>query len=228
MDRVLLDSGTAYSKLYYLDEDRFDVLPNRILRLSLGQNTVVAATGHNASRFSSRVVNELLALAYGGLDLMTEDDFVLVDCGARDIKLVQVQGRQVQEMNWNTECGAFCGQTVELLLSHFGLESETIAPAGKPLAVTCGVLGMTQLFDLIAADVPPEEALARFVRGIAENVHRFAGRPEKLYLSGGLCENRLFLASMECEVVPLGRFVLLEGLRADLDRTSPGLGAAWP
>lgn len=278
--RVLLDSGTAYSKLYRLDSGLYEAVPNRALKaliagipdgLAVGPRddlrpgpapmpggqealggvppgpprlgrsglampdgapapnhkgnthalTVVAATGHNASRFSSRVLNELLALAYGGLELVAEDDFVLVDCGARDIKMVRVGGRRVQEMNWNTECGAFCGQTVDLLLGHFGLRAESIAPATRPLAVTCGVLGMTQLFDLIAADVAPEEALARFVRGIAENVHRFAGRPDRFYLSGGFCENRLFLDSLECEVLPLGRFVLLEGLRAELARSEP-------
>ncbi len=223
MHSILLDSGTAYSKLHLLEEDRYEVLPNQALKASLGLYHVVAATGHNASRFSERVINELLALAYGGLKIISDQDFVLVDCGARDIKLVQVQNRQVREMNWNTECGAFCGQTVELLLGHFGLQAAGIAPSRKPLAVTCGVLGMTQLFDLIAADVSPEEAVARFVRGIAENIYRFAGRPDKLYLSGGLCENRLFLESLDCDVVSLGRFVLLEGLRAELARSRPDL-----
>lgn len=222
MDRILLDSGTAYSKIRHLDSGRYEILPNRELKSSLGQYDVIVATGHNASRFASQVTNELLALAYGGLALIPEDDATIVDCGARDIKLVRFRGRRVEEMNWNTECGAFCGQTIELLQGHFGIISEEIAPSSKSLAVTCGVLGMTQLFDLIAADVPPEEALARFVRGIAENVHRFAGRPATLYLSGGLCENRLFVDSMDCNVVPLGRFVLLEGLMAEPGRVSPG------
>lgn len=221
MDRILLDSGTAYSKLFYLEDCRKEVVSNRALKSSVKRYEIVASTGHNASRFSDRMLNELLALAYGGLELIASEDFALVDCGARDIKLVQVEGRQVREMNWNTECGAFCGQTVELLLGHFGLNSEKIAPSTKPLAVTCGVLGMTQLFDLIAADISPDKALARFVRGIAENIHRFAGRPDRLYLSGGLCENRLFIDSLDCDVVPLGRFVLLEGLHAELLRTEP-------
>jgi hypothetical protein len=54
--------------------------------------------------------------------------------------------------------------------------------------------------------------VARFVKGIAINAYRFAGSPAKLYLSGGLCDNRLFMESLPCEVVPLGRFVLLAGL----------------
>lgn len=57
-----------------------------------------------------------------------------------------------------------------------------------------------------------EEAVARFVRGIALNAHRFAGAPEEVYLSGGLCNNPLFVACLPCTVHLLGRFVLLEGL----------------
>ena len=58
-----------------------------------------------------------------------------------------------------------------------------------------------------------EEAVARFVRGIALNAHRFAGAPKELYLSGGLCANPLFVACLPCTAHLLGRFVLLEGLK---------------
>jgi hypothetical protein len=37
-----------------------------------------------------------------------------------------------------------------------------------------------------------------------------------LYLSGGLCDNPLFVASFPCPVSPLGRFLLLAGLQATL------------
>jgi hypothetical protein len=56
-------------------------------------------------------------------------------------------------------------------------------------------------------------AVARFVKGIALNAFNFSGRPESLYLSGGLCDNQLFVNSFPCTVVPLGRFVLLKGLQ---------------
>ena len=71
-----------------------------------------------------------------------------------------------------------------------------------------------KIFDDIVAGSSETEAVARFVRGIALNGYRFAGSPEKLYLSGGLCANPLFVASFPCRLVPLGRFVLLEGLKA--------------
>jgi len=65
-----------------------------------------------------------------------------------------------------------------------------------------------------------EEAVAKFVKGIAVNAYNFAKRPEKLYLSGGLCDNPLFVGSFPCDIVPLGRFVLLAGLKESLEITS--------
>ena len=77
------------------------------------------------------------------------------------------------------------------------------------------------IFDAVVSGASEAEAVAKFVRGIALNAYRFANQPATLYLSGGLCENPLFVASFPCEVVPLGRFVLIEGLRATLESEQP-------
>ena len=58
-----------------------------------------------------------------------------------------------------------------------------------------------------------KEAFAQFLRGIAFNCENLVGRPKKTYLSGGLCMNPAFVQSFTCETIPLGRFVLIEGLR---------------
>ena len=71
---------------------------------------------------------------------------------------------------------------------------------------------MSHIFDAVSSGISEAEAVARFVKGIALNAFRFAGLPDTLYLSGGLCDNKLFTQSFPCRLVPLGRFVLLKGL----------------
>ena len=88
----------------------------------------------------------------------------------------------------------------------------------RPFSVTCGVLGMSRIFDAVVAGDSDAEAVARFVKGIAINAYRFAGSPETIYLSGGLCDNQLFVKSFPCRVIPLGRFVLLEGLKKTAEK----------
>jgi hypothetical protein len=68
--------------------------------------------------------------------------------------------------------------------------------------------------DDIAKGQEANVAISKFVHGIAFNAWNFAKKPKKIYLSGGFCENKCFVDSLSkyCEVVPLGRFLLCEGL----------------
>jgi len=122
-------------------------------------------------------------------------------------------------MGWNAECGASMGFTIELLAKYYDIDYTRVAVPETGFSITCGVLGMSHIFDAVISGRSETEAVAKFVRGIARNAYRFAGEPEKLYLSGGLCDNPLFTGSFPCTLIPLGRFVLLEGLKVSLQQT---------
>ena len=68
--------------------------------------------------------------------------------------------------------------------------------------------------DDIAKGSNAETAISKFIHGIAFNAWNFAKKPSKIYLSGGFCENQCFVDSLKryCDVEPLGRFLLCEGL----------------
>ncbi len=208
---ILGDFGTSYCKFLNLGEESGQptILPTKELP---GNLRCDLATGHNGQRFADRYVNELIALARGGEAVITEPDYVLLDCGSRDIKFVAFAGGKLKDMGWNTECGASMGFTIELLERYYDLDYREMTPPSHTFAVTCGVLGMSHIFDAVINGVPVSEAVASFIKGIAINAYRFCGSPQKLYLSGGLCANPVFVGSLPCEVVPLGRFLLLTGL----------------
>lgn len=211
---ILGDFGTSYCK--FLDLGPENPSPPTILpSKDLPRDTMVdIATGHNGRRFGRRYVNELIALARGGEALIAEKEYVLLDCGSRDIKFIRYENGRLADMGWNAECGASMGFTIELLERYYGLDYSRMAAPERTFSVTCGVLGMSDIFDAVIAGVEVGEAVARFIKGIAINAHRFAGSPATLYLSGGLCDNPVFVNSFPCHVVPLGRFVLLRGLEA--------------
>ena len=210
---ILGDFGTSYSK--FVDLSSAAQEPYVIKTKELGaEHRVTLATGHNGKRFSDWYVNELTVLARGGEKLIAQDDFVLLDCGSRDIKFICYSNGRLKDMGWNSECGASMGFTIELLERYYDLDYHKLPLPDRPFSVTCGVLGMSRIFDAVVTGTPDSEAVARFVMGIAINAYRFAGSPAKLYLSGGLCDNPLFVKSFPCELIPLGRFVLLHGLAA--------------
>jgi len=207
---LLADFGTSYCKIL----DTLSDAPPRIVATRDLERDFCAdlATGHNAGRRSRQSINELTALAWGGEYHIEEPDFVLLDCGSRDIKFIRYEGGRVTDMGWNAECGASMGFTIELLGKYYDLNFNSIPVPDSGFPITCGVLGMSNIFDAVVSGSTEIEAVAKFVRGIAMNGYRFAGSPQKLYLSGGLCDNPLFVGCFPCEVVRLGRFVLLTGL----------------
>jgi activator of 2-hydroxyglutaryl-CoA dehydratase len=206
----LADFGTSYCKFMDLATNTPQLIPTRELK----RNTRVdLATGHNGRRYADHYVNELTALAKGGETLIAGEKFTLLDCGSRDIKYVRYDRGKVKDMGWNAECGASMGFTIELLERYYSLDFSCMEVPSTSFSVTCGVLGMSHIFDAVVGGESEAVAVARFVKGIALNAFNFSGRPKVLYLSGGLCDNPLFVKSFPCEIIPLGRFVLLEGLK---------------
>ena len=100
------------------------------------------------------------------------------------------------------------------ILKFYNIKPEELHYEKEKFAVTCGIFGMEKIMDSISSGESPAKSVSKFVHGIAYNAWNFCKKPEKIYLSGGFCENKCLVDSLNnyCEVVPLGRFVLCEGL----------------
>jgi len=207
---LLADFGTTWTKLIDTETGTRRIEKSR----HVAHVHADLATGHNARPRSRASINELIALFEGGLHTVAENDFILVDIGSRDLKYIKVADRKVGEMDWSTSCGTLTGFTLELLASYFSIDYHTLTPSPKRDSFTCGLLGIERLFERLANGSSVEESVAAFTHSIALNAFNFIGKPEKFYLSGGMCDNPLFIASFPggVEVIPLGRFVLLEGV----------------
>lgn len=218
---IYLDAGTTYSKII-TDEKQFDdeffikqegnsayyILPSRIIK---AQNIVpTRSCGH----MSNASENEIIALAQGAKKRDISSDATVLDLGSRDAKWIKFKDGKFHDMDWNTSCASSTGATVEMLLKFYGVRAEELAFNDEKFAVTCGIFGMEKIMDSISAGVKPSEAISKFVHGIAFNAWNFCKKPEKIYLSGGFCDNKCLVDSLKnyCEVELLGRFVLCEGL----------------
>ena len=218
---IYLDAGTTYSKII-TDEKQFDdeffikqegnsayyILPSRIIK---AQNIVpTRSCGH----MSNASENEIIALAQGAKKRDISSDATVLDLGSRDAKWIKFKDGKFHDMDWNTSCASSTGATVEMLLKFYGVRTEELVFNDEKFAVTCGIFGMEKIMDSISAGVKPSEAISKFVHGIAFNAWNFCKKPEKIYLSGGFCDNKCLVDSLKnyCEVELLGRFVLCEGL----------------
>ena len=218
---LYLDAGTTYSKII-TDRNCFDeqflvceknnkfyyILPSSIIKSMKLQSD--ACCGH----MSNANENEIIALAHGAQKLDIDKDATVLDLGSRDAKWIRFKDGKFHDMDWNTSCASSTGATVEMLLKFYEVKAEELKFISEKFVVTCGIFGMEKIMDSISAGEKTAEAISKFVHGIAYNAWNFAKRPEKIYLSGGFCENQCLVDSLKnyCEVVSLGRFVLCEGL----------------
>ena len=217
---IYLDAGTTYSKIITVDEEfdsnylikqkdnkNYYIIPSsKINKLTL---SIKKACGHMANADE----NEIIALANGCKDYI-DSNATILDLGSRDAKWIRFKNSKFHDMDWNTSCASSTGATVEMLLKFYNLKREDLEFNEEKFAVTCGIFGLEKIMDDIANGSDAKSAIVKFVNGIAYNAWNFAKKPEKIYLSGGFCENKCFVDSLKnyCEVIILGRFILCEGL----------------
>ena len=211
--KTYIDAGTTWTKILKINNEIRDylVIPTRELKtLNLKYNK---STGHSLDKTKETYENEVVALAYGAKEFL-EDNFIALDLGSRDIKYVQYQNKKFKDMDWNCSCASATGATIEMLLKFYNVDVKDLNYTPEKYAITCGIFGLEKIMDDVAQGLEPNIAISKFVHGIAYNAFNFTKNPEKICISGGFCENKCFIDSLSqyCEVVPLGRFILVDGL----------------
>ena len=219
---LYLDAGTTYSKIIAVNDVLQELNPDKscndrnyyILESKSLKDydfKFVSACGHMTGSFVHE--NEIIALAKGAKKYVDGNATVL-DLGSRDAKWINFKDGKFHDMDWNTSCASSTGATVEMLLKFYDLSVDDLEFNSEKFNITCGIFGLEKIMDSISKGEKSSVAVSKFVHGIAYNAWKFAKKPEKLYLSGGFCENKCLVDSLSkyCEVVLLGRFILCEGL----------------
>ncbi len=231
MNKIVLDAGTTWSKIIetsdsnlmnnyndYLVKNennlKYYILPSSMLKEINFKFS--KATGHmSLSMLNNKkdYENEVIALIQGFRKRISSDALIL-DMGSRDSKWAAFKNGNFKDLDWNNSCSSSTGATIEMLLKFYNIDVRKLKFTNEKYVITCGIFGLEKIMDDIAKGSGAESAISKFIHGIAFNAWNFAKKPEKIYLSGGFCENQCFVDSLKnyCEVIPLGRFLLCEGL----------------
>lgn len=228
---IVLDAGTTWSKIVEkAPSAKMQGFSNYLIKSENGFNYYVMpsaklkeinfkfdrATGHmSLSMLNDKkdYENEVIALIQGFRKKINEDAIIL-DMGSRDSKWAQFREGKFKDLDWNNNCSSSTGATIEMLLKFYNVDVKDLKFCDEKYVITCGIFGLEKIMDDIAKGSDANSAISKFIHGIAFNAWNFAKKPSKIYLSGGFCENKCFIQSLSkyCEVVPLGRFLLCEGL----------------
>ncbi len=216
-DFSVCENGSSYSdREGQIFKGRTFIFPTKIF--SQKSIELCGATGHMVKqKLKPQGVyqNEAVALAYGFQKKVKDlQNATIIDIGSRDLKWIKFEENKFKDLDWNGNCGSSTGATAEMLCRFYDIDPENLVPQKEKISVTCGVFAMEKIMDEIISDTPADIAVAKYIHGIAYNAWVFSKKPDKVYLSGGFCMNKCFIESLGfyCEVVPMGRFMLIEGL----------------
>lgn len=139
-------------------------------------------------------ISEIKAHVYGAAWQSDLRDFVLLDLGGQDIKVVQVAAGMVCDLDLNDKCAASCGRYLENMAQLMEISLEELGRHhADPVELnsTCAVFSESELIGRIAEGIPLERLCAgvndSMVRRMLPMVMPFAGKP--LLVSGGAAMN---------------------------------------
>lgn len=198
-DRKILTKKKVSTMSFYRDYCSYD---QKIIvdadKLACGEFDVGISTGYgrnNTDLSLFKSINEIKAHAYGALYQLDQRDFLLLDIGGQDVKVIQVEDGMVINLDLNDKCAASCGRYLENMAQvlEVGMdELELHYDNPVHLNSTCAVFSESELIGKIAEGVSTEVLCASVNHSLYKRLKpllsQFSSR--NLVLSGGVSKNK--------------------------------------
>jgi predicted CoA-substrate-specific enzyme activase len=206
----LWDTVDFYTQFCREEEGRIFL---KLERLEMSKSKAVTVTGYgrNILTFSgTKVISELKAHTLGAVRQTGLNDFILLDIGGQDSKVIQVQGGRMRDFRTNDRCAACTGRYLENMARVLNLSLEQLSAHWEnpvELSSTCAVFGESELIAKLAQGEKPEKLAAgvnysifkRFKPLLTE--YKF----KTLVLVGGVAFNKalrhILKERLNCEVI---------------------------
>jgi len=139
-------------------------------------------------------INELKAHVYGAIYQTGLQDFILLDVGGQDVKVMKVEKGLITDLELNEKCAASCGRYLENMANILEVSiDELFIHYNEPVDLnsTCAVFSESELIGKIAEGIPMERLCAgvnySLYKKLLPLLSKFNGK--KLLLAGGVAKN---------------------------------------
>ncbi|MBB6216203.1 putative CoA-substrate-specific enzyme activase [Anaerosolibacter carboniphilus] len=201
---VLMESGMIVDQFkistmsFYRDYCNFDgKLAVDLKKLGVGDIDRGISTGYGRNNTDLKLfqsINEIKAHAYGALYQSGLKEFILLDIGGQDVKVVKVEKGIITDLELNEKCAASCGRYLENMANVLEVTLEGMSNCyDEPVELnsTCAVFSESELIGKIAEGVALEKLCAGVNYSLYKRLQplltKFKGR--KLVLSGGVAQS---------------------------------------
>lgn len=183
------------------------------LGFSIADKNIATGYGrNNMGLYGFEIINELKAHTYGAMFATGLKEFVLLDLGGQDVKVVKVEKGIIVDMELNEKCAASCGRYLENMANVLELSLDELANHSEnpvKLNSTCAIFSESELIGEISKGRRIEELCAginySLYTRLKPMLNRFNG--ETLLVSGGVAKNKAiikYLGENYNEVIALG------------------------
>jgi len=197
-DNKIIHSIKVSTMSFYRDYCDFDgkVIVN-LEKLHIGQIDKAVSTGYGKNNTDLKLftpINEIKAHVYGGMYQTNLKDFILLDVGGQDVKVVKVEKGVTTDLELNEKCAASCGRYLENMANVLEISLDDMSKYHEnpvELNSTCAVFSESELIGKIAEGVSIECLCSgvnySLYKRLKPLLSKFKGK--KLVLTGGVANN---------------------------------------
>lgn len=237
--RLGIDLGSRYVKIAVADDDKISFhredtvafYKTRVIRdeervlvdlshYGADESTEIIATGYGRNMLSfanAEVISEIKAHYRGAVRATGEDEFILVDIGGQDSKVIYVKDGYIEDFVMNDKCAASTGRFLENASRILDITLDELASMkDNPVKMnsTCAIFSESELVGKIAEGVSVESIGAGVNESIARRLFPLIRkyRKIKIYAAGGVASNSALIhflsvmAEREIEVLKNPQF----------------------
>lgn len=159
---------------------------------------------NNIDLKSFHPINEIKAHAYGSMFQTDLNDYVLLDVGGQDVKVVKIEKAIVTDLELNDKCAASCGRFLENMAAVLEVELEELFKhSSNPVELnsTCAVFSESELIGKIAEGISMERLCAGVNYSMYKRLQPLLTkfRSKKLVVSGGVAHNDAMIAYLRAD-----------------------------
>ncbi len=197
-DNKIIQKKKVSTMSFYRDYCDFDgkVIVN-LEKLDIGQIDKAVSTGYGKNNTDLKLftpINEIKAHVYGGMYQTDLKDFILLDVGGQDVKVVKVEKGITTDLELNEKCAASCGRYLENMANVLEISLDDMSNYHEnpiELNSTCAVFSESELIGKIAEGVSMERLCSSvnysLYKRLQPLLRKFRGK--KLVLTGGVANN---------------------------------------
>ncbi len=162
--------------------------------------------GRNLVNFeNSVVISEIIAHYFGILQNIDFSDFIIVDIGGQDTKIISVKNRIIDDFYMNDKCAAGSGRFLENVAGILDIDISKIGELydePENISNTCAIFAETEIISLIVNGVSIEKIASGANYSIFSKIKNYLAKLDQktIIFSGGLSKNFAIKYFIETEL----------------------------